>query len=105
MGNNGSSPSKEVKHSFDTINKAYEGSPKMALDVITTTLPMYSKEDFNKMHEILEKVKEEDCKDDLCKSTIENVRKSMYILREEHERNPSQLENTIQYLNNNGCNK
>ncbi len=90
--------SKEVKHSIDTINKAYEGSPNMARDVITTTLPCVSREDYEKMHDILEKVKKENCENEICKTTIDNVRTSMGVLREEHERSPAQVEATKQLL-------
>lgn len=90
--------SKEIDHSIKTIKKAYERSPDTATNVITSTLPSTSRDDYNSMHQILERSKEEDCRDEICKTTIANVLKSMSILREEHERNPSQVEATKQLL-------
>ncbi len=88
----------EVKHSLDTIKVAYANSPELAADVIVSTLPKFSEEDYEKMHKILENLRNEQCEDDMCKSTVDNMRKSMKILREEHQRNTEQVEFTEKLL-------
>lgn len=94
--------SEEVIHSIKTINKAYERSPKMAEYVINLTLPSGSVDDYNKMHKILEKSQKENCKVPICYTTIDNIRRSMNVLREEYEKNPGQVEATSQLFKGKG---